>query len=592
MQYLWRAYKLVKNQWGRRALAGLGMLGDSIGLIIIPLITRDVFDSFSSGAPLSESLATVRIGALYLLAIAVVRGFLVYMEIYYQEGTGSYISHDLRKILFKRVLYLPFSFFDTRKTGDLMSILTQDVDAVRDGTGFVIMLIIVNIITFVGVSAAMLMLHPWLTLVVFASFPFLACLAYWYSRKIGPLYQKLQEQSGRVHTTAQENISGIRVVKAFTRQKEEQEKFSGENRMFYELSMKIARLSTFAHPSMDLLGTVSSMIALAAGGILVIRGEITLGTMIAFTNFANTLIWPVRSVGWLSEMFQRAIAGAGRIYQVVDAKDRLEVPADPVVKAVEGEIAFDNVSFSYANGEEAVTSFSLRIPKGSTVCLLGMTGSGKTTIANLLARFYDPTEGSITIDGIDIRSWDLECLRSQIGFVFQDNFLFSKSIRDNITMGREVDESAIQQAIEAAQASRFIAELPQGLDTVVGERGIGLSGGERQRIAIARAILQGPPILIFDDSSASLDMRTEVHLQQALDQLYQNRTVLVIAQRVSTAQNADQIVVMDSGRIVEQGTHEELLAKGGVYAELYRIQSENMSLLVEAEVNPRDQSGA
>lgn len=588
MQYLWRAYKLVKNQWGRRALAGLGMLGDSAGLIIIPLITREIFDSFTSGRPLAESLATIRLGALYLVAIALIRGLLVYTEIYYQEGTGSYISHDLRKILFKRVLHLPFSFFDTRKTGDLMSILTQDVDAVRDGTGFVIMLIFVNILTFVGITTAMLMLHPWLTLIVFVTFPILACLAYWYSRRIGPLYQELQEQSGRLHTTAQENISGIRVVKAFTRQKEEQEKFSTENRKFYELGLKIARLSTFAHPIMDLLGTLSTMITLAAGGFLVIRGEITLGTMIAFTNFADFLIWPVRSVGWLSELFQRAIAGAGRIYQIIDAEDRLEVPDQPVAKPIDGEIAFNNVSFAYANGEEAVANFSLQIPKGSTVCLLGMTGSGKTTIANLLARFYDPTEGSVTIDGIDVRSWDLDCLRSQIGFVFQDNFLFSKSIRDNVTMGRDVDESLIRQALEAAQASRFVSELPQGLDTVVGERGIGLSGGERQRIAIARAILQGPPILVFDDSSASLDMRTEAFLQQALDQLYQNRTVLVIAQRVSTAQNADQIVVMDSGRIVEQGTHEELLAKGGVYAELYRIQSENLSLLVEAEVNPRD----
>lgn len=555
------------------------MLGDSVGLILIPLVIRQVFDAFTSGQPLAESLSTIRISALYLLLLAVTRFIFVYIEIYFQEGTGNYISHDLRKLLFKRVLHLPFSFFDTRKTGDLMSVLTRDVDAVRDGTGFVIMLLLVNGLVIVGITAAMLILHPVLTLIIFATFPLLAVLAVWYSRRIGPLYQELQKQSGKLHTTAQENISGIRVVKAFTREPEAQEKFSSENKHLYQQGLKIAHLSSLVHPTLDFLGSFSGMVALAASGYFVIKGEITLGTMIAFTSFADNLIWPVRQIGWLSEMFQRAIAGAERVYQIIDAEDALSSPAEPVAQEIKGTIAFNNVSFAYPNGEKAVSDFSLTIPSGSTVCLLGMTGSGKTTIANLLARFYDPTEGNITIDGIDIRNWDLHNLRSQIGFVFQDNYLFSATLRENITMGKDVDEALIQRAIEAAQAKKFIDKLPNGLDTIVGERGIGLSGGERQRIAIARAIVQGPPILIFDDSSASLDMKTEASLQQALTQLYQGRTVLIIAQRVSTAQTADHIVVLDSGRIVEQGNHYELLANNGVYAELYRIQSENMSLL-------------
>ncbi len=575
MQQLLRAFLLIKNQWGRRILAGIGMLGDSAGLIIIPLVIRNVFDSFTLDQPLADSIATIRISAIYLLILAITRFILVYIEIYFQEGTGNYISHDIRKLLFQRILHLPFSFFDTKKTGDLMSILTRDVDAVRDGTGFVVMLILVNIMIIIGITIAMLLMHPLLTLIIFATFPILAVLAFWYSRKIGPLYQKLQKQSGRLHTTAQENISGIRVVKAFNRQTEEKTKFGEENNIFYKISLQIARLSSLVHPNLDFLGTFSGLVTLTASGYFVIKGEITLGTMIAFTNFADFLIWPVRQIGWLSEMFQRAIAGAKRIYEIIDADDSLEIASQPIVKNIQGTINFEQVSFSYNHGEAAVKNFNLEIPSGSTTCLLGMTGSGKTTIANLLARFYDPTQGRIKIDGVDIRNFDLESLRNQIGFVFQDNFLFSTSLRDNITMGKSVGEDLIWQAVTAAQAEKFIRSLPAGLDTLVGERGIGLSGGERQRIAIARAILQGPPILIFDDSSASLDMKTEASLQQALNQLYDGRTVIIIAQRVSTAKTADQIIVMDAGQIVEQGTHQELINRNGVYTQLNKIQSQS-----------------
>lgn len=580
VQHFWRAFLLAKNQWGRRILAGIGMLVDSAGLIVIPLIVRQVFDSFTQGQP-AEVISTINHGIIWLVIIGFLRFIFTYIEIYYQEGTGSHISHDIRKLLFNKILYLPFSFFDTKKTGDLMSVLIRDVDAVRDGTGWVIMLVIVNVLIVVGITITMFLLHPLLTVIVLAALPLLGILAFWYSRRIGPLYQKLQRQSGELHTAAQENISGIRVVKAFTRAKEEQEKFGRENHLFYRTRLKISYLSSLVHPTLDFLGTVVGMIALAAGGFFVIKGEITLGTMIAFTNFADFLIWPIRQVGWLSEMFQRSIAGVKRVYQIIDEKNTLTEPAEPINKQINGEILFEHVSFAYVDGEEALKDFSLKIPAGKTVCLLGLTGSGKTTVANLIARFYDPSQGRITIDGVDIRDWQLDSLRSQIGFVFQDNFLFSTSLRENITMGKPTEHENIIQAAIAAQAYDFIRRLPEGLDALIGERGIGLSGGERQRVAIARAILKAPPILIFDDSSASLDMKTEAALQKALVQLYQNRTVIIIAQRVSTAQNADHIIVLDAGQIVEQGTHKELLNRDGIYAQLNRIQSENMSLAVD-----------
>lgn len=583
MQYFWRAFLLAKNQWGRRILAGIGVIVDSAGLIIMPLIIRNIFDSFTAGQDPETIINVINTGVIWLVILGIIRAIFVYIEIYYQEGIGNYISHDIRKMMFKKILFLPFSFFDRHKTGNLMSILTRDVDAVRDGTGFVIMLMIVNVLTVIGITVAMLMLHPILTLIVLIPLPLLGLIGVWYSKQIGPLYQKLQRQSGKIHTVAQENISGIRVVKAFTREKGEQEKFATQNDKYFKSSLKIGFLSSYVNPSLDFLGGLTSLIALGAGGFFVIRGEITLGTMIAFTNFVDSLIWPIRQSGWLLEMMQRAIAGAKRIYGVIDQKAELKTSTNSVQGKIQGNIKFEDVQFAYPNGETALRNFSLQVNANETICLLGVTGSGKTTVVNLLARFYDPLQGRITIDGIDIRNWDLQDLRSQIGFVFQDNFLFSSSLRDNITMGKPTDPKLVEDAIKAAQAEGFIKQLPQGLDSLVGERGIGLSGGERQRVAIARAILESPPILIFDDSSASLDMKTEAKLQQELKQLYDDRTVLIIAQRVSTAKFADKIIVLDNGEIVEQGTHQELLAHQGIYAQLNQIQTDNLNMITGGE---------
>lgn len=605
---------VAKRHWLRMVLAFAGMLIDSVTILVVPLLLRWAIDILThpdaaGGAAVSLGVGGWRLSpaswqlariALFSLGLALVRAAGIYLEIFMQESVGNWIARDLRSLLFQKMLRLPFAFFDRRQTGDIMSRLTKDVSAVQDGTGFVVLITIVNIFQVAGAVAAMLLMDPTLTLVVLLIAPPVALITLAYTKAVSPLYREVEARSGTLHTVAQENISGIRVVKAFTRAPEEIEKFEKENEALFTANLRIARLSSLVGPALDLMSVLLSLVILGYGGYRAATGTLELGTLMAFSSYAAFLYWPLRQTGWLADLISKALAGAVRIFDLLDEQEQpLGGPVAPV-NEVRGQLEFRNVSFAYKdadfsgvsaaavggaegtsawqrrNGDDdgyALRGFNLIIRPGERVAIIGGTGSGKTTVANLIARFYDPTAGQVLLDGRDLREWPLEQLRRAVGFVFQDNFLFSLSVRDNICLGLPgADPAKVQEAAEAAQIAATIERLPHGYDTVVGERGIGLSGGERQRIALARALLVNPPILVLDDSTASLDAHTENAVQAALDRRAAGRTVVIIAQRVATAMRADRIVVMDKGVIVQEGTHAELVAQEGIYRQLYREQ--------------------
>lgn len=518
-----------------------------------------------------------------IILVTVIKGLFSYLERYLMERVAQKIIYHLRNNLYSHLQHLSFSFYESTQTGQLMSRATSDVDMLKRFYGFGMIHLFQGIITFIGVIIVIFSMHWRLAILTVAALPLIIITILRFGKSVGPAYQGIQEQLADLTSVLQENLTGIRVVKAFGREEEEAAKFDSHNSSLLTKNLSAVRIWAYYFPFLSFLTGLASAAILWYGGREVIFGRLMLGELIAFNSYLLLLIIPMRMLGWVVNLSQRALTSAARVFEILDTEPEIgDMPDAEPLDSVRGEVAFHDVHFSYREGVDALKDISFTASPGQTVAIVGTTGSGKTTLVSLIPRFYDPTAGSVTIDGRDIRCFTLHSLRNAIGFVSQDTFLFSATIAENIGYGNAAATPAeIEAAARAAQIHDFIAELPQGYDTLVGERGVNLSGGQKQRIAIARALLKNPKILILDDYTSSVDTHTEYLIRQALDSLMEGRTSFVIAQRISTVLAADLILVMDGGEIVDRGNHEELLQTSALYREIYNIQLSGRSILCE-----------
>ena len=534
-----------------------------------PQITQRIIDQVIVGGR-TELLMQLLFG---LLGIGLGRAVFQYTKEFIFDFAASGIGSRLRKDLFDHIQTLSVGYFDSHNTGELMARVKDDVDRIWNACGFVGMLIIECVIHTCVMVFCMFRISPLLTLIPLLVMPVIAWFALRMENGLGDVYDRISEETASMNTTAQENLAGVRTVKAFAREKYEIRKFRAHNQKYYRLNMEQAGLIARYQPNISFLSKVLLMAVIVAGGIMVIDGRISIGQLGAFSEYANNIVWPMEMVGWLSNDFAAAIASNGKIQKIFREKPEIASPegAEPMER-MRGEICFDHVDFAI-NGKEILKDVSFTVPAGSTLGIMGMTGAGKSSVVNLIQRFYDAASGQILIDGKDVRSLSLSDLRRQISVVMQDVFLFSDTIQDNIKTGnRDAAEwESVERASVCADAHGFIMKLTEQYDTIIGERGVGLSGGQKQRISIARAIAKENPVLILDDSTSALDMETEKEIQRQLQEL-KNCTKIIIGHRISAVQNADQILILENGRVAERGTHEELLKKRGLYYQTFKVQ--------------------
>ena len=513
--------------------------------------------------------------ALSILGFAALRGVFSFLQVYWAERNSQNVAFELRNDLFAKIQHLSFSYHDRHQTGQLMIRATDDVEKVRIFIGQGVVQLVSAFVLIAGTLIILFTTNLRLAFVTLPILPIALVMFVIFAGLSQPLFSRVQARLSALNTTLQENLAGIRVVKAFAREREEQAKFHGQAGALMNQAIGVARLFTFLFPLVFFIANLGQAAILFFGGQQIIGGTLTLGEWQEFSLYLMYLFMPIAMFGMIITQMGQAAASAHRIVEILDAQsDVRDAPDARPLPAVEGRVQFERVTFRYfGGGAPVLKEVSFEALPGQTIALLGATGSGKTTIINLLPRFYDPSEGRITIDGHDLRSVMLESLRAQIGIVLQDTTLFAGTIRDNIAFGRpEASLAQVTAAARAAAAHDFISAFPQGYDTPVGERGVTLSGGQKQRIAIARALLLEPRILILDDSTSSVDMATEAQIQQALSHLMRGRTSFVIAQRISTVVNADQILVLERGEIVARGTHADLMEESAVYAEIYNSQ--------------------
>ncbi len=560
--------------------AFLSLVVSSAGSLIIPRLTQVVIDQGIA----ARQITIIVWGASGIMLAALLRALFSYLQGFLAAKASQGVAFDLRNALYSKIQSLSFSYHDRAQTGQILTRATSDVELVRTFIGMGVLQVLSALVMMIG-SLALLIATNWqLTLITLPIMLSVFFVFTYFARKGRPLFVGVQQRLGHLNTLLQENLAGVRVVKSFARESFEIERFDTANLGLRDAGLRVFRMFSFVMPLIFTIANLATLAVVWGGGYQVIASRLTVGELVAFQSYLMLAMFPMIMLGMIIVSVSQAGAGAERIFEILDAesevKERAEAQELPPIR---GRVVFENVTFRYFEGQQPVLKdVSLVAEPGQTVALFGATGSGKSTIINLIPRFYDVSEGRVMVDGYDIRDVTLVSLRRQIGMVLQETVLFGGTIRENIAYGRpNASEEEIVAAAKVAEAHEFISSFPDGYDTAVGERGVTLSGGQKQRIAIARALLIDPRILILDDSTSSVDMETEYRIQQALERLRGGRTSFVIAQRISTVLNADRVVVLDKGRVVAQGIHEELLHDSPIYAEIYSSQ-----LLDDRELQP------
>ena len=544
--------------------------------LLVPWIIRNLLDSLTTNPNLtSDSLHQITQLTILVFAIFVARAGLQFLRMYLAHVAGWGVVSDIRKHIYDRMQRFSLRFYEDKQTGQLMSRVINDTDQFEELIAHAIPDVFVSFITLVGVCSILFTLNWRLALLSLIPIPLVVLAMRGFARYVRPAFRQRQQELGNLNALLSDNLSGIRDIKAFTREEEESRLFSAQIDRHRHLSLRAIKLLSTFEPFVEFASSLGTLIVIYFGGILAFKQTLSVPDLVAFFLYLDLLYQPVRTLSGSWEQVQRSLAGADRVADLLEEEPEIHDKPDaaPLTKRAEGEIVFNHISFEYKQGIKVLDDISLEIPAHKVTALVGPSGVGKSTLVSLIPRFYATVSGSITLDGLDIRDITLESLRRQIGLVLQDVFLFHGSVRENILFGRPdaTDEDLIAAA-KVANAHEFISAMPDGYDTLIGERGIKLSGGQKQRISIARAVIKDAPILILDEATSSVDTETESLIKEALERLMVGRTTIIIAHRLSTIHNADKIVVLENGRIAEMGTHTELMSRGGLYTKLNSIQ--------------------